>query len=416
MPTQSLVIWGATLIVALGSFAYLFLRDGYKASFFTPLLWFVPPLLVMPFAYSDANERAVPLDTLDLILLEFPRATWMFCAGTVACFAGILAGRLSGQRLGFGALDYLAEATERFAESGFRLTALVGLQLVVYAYLVFNGMQFGTGTALAFENTAIRPILSAWVVLNTFLIVILSVRAIGKPDLFTLASLAILFLLAFATGQRGQSILVVVPLFLIFANARRMRTLVTPALLLLLLVPIAALQTFVRARLDPASDGTIQFTVLDEFLYGNQFSDVRDLAWMLSGFDGHLLGGKTYLAGYTPFIPSFISTFRQQWGWGRWSTEAVHLDPEFHGGLRGGMFGELYFNFGFVPMVAGALVVGLLLGRTIAWESDRRRQGDDAQAAVASGTAFFVGSIIANLVFTPGFFVALIFSALLVVG
>ena len=97
--------------------------------------------------------------------------------------------------------------------------------------------------------------------------------------------------------------------------------------------------------------------------YGNNFSDLRDFAWVYSAWDHTLWAGKTYLAAFLAFIPRFASHFRDTWGLGAATAASVGFDPQVHPGLRPGAFGEGFFNFGLL----GVIAVGLLLGITLRW-------------------------------------------------
>jgi hypothetical protein len=108
-------------------------------------------------------------------------------------------------------------------------------------------------------------------------------------------------------------------------------------------------------------------------LYGNNFSDLRDFAWVYSAWDHALWAGRTYLAAIASFVPRVASEFRDTWGLGVAVDITVGLDPEVHPGLRPGSFGEAYFNFGLL----GVVVVGLLLGILM------RRVDLDAKNALA---------------------------------
>lgn len=222
---------------------------------------------------------------------------------------------------------------------------------------------------------------------------------------------------SFATGQRGVSLLVLFQLFLIYASAYNLRTIVIPVLMSAVLVPAALLVASFRGGNDITQE-TINFEdMVSEFLYGNQFSDIRDFAWILSGFDGNYLWGKTYFAGYTPFVPAFLSEFRQQWGWGRWSTEVAGLDPLLHGGLRSGLFSEAYFNFGPVFMTILAILFGLFLGRLTAWECQPASPGNSFRERLYVGFATYVIMAISiNIVFTPSFFESLIYTGILLLS
>lgn len=105
------------------------------------------------------------------------------------------------------------------------------------------------------------------------------------------------------------------------------------------------------------------FTFIENILYGNNFSDIRDGAMVLFAFennyqDGYLYG-KSYLSALISFIPSSISSFRYDWDWGRFST-LVLLGWEGHPGLRGGWAMESYLNFGVLGIVLSAITAAYL--------------------------------------------------------
>jgi hypothetical protein len=92
--------------------------------------------------------------------------------------------------------------------------------------------------------------------------------------------------------------------------------------------------------------------------YGNSFSDTRDFAVILSFWDGHYFLGKTYLAGLLAFVPRFLSSFRDTWALGVVTATMAGFSPKEHAGLRVGMFGEAFFNFGLLAVVLLGLCTG----------------------------------------------------------
>lgn len=94
------------------------------------------------------------------------------------------------------------------------------------------------------------------------------------------------------------------------------------------------------------------------FFYGNNFSDTRDFAWILSCWDGEYLYGKTYLAAFLSFVPRELFAFRQEWAISMYTNSLVGFISEEMPGLRPGMFGESYLNFGW----AGVAIFGWLYG------------------------------------------------------
>ena len=107
------------------------------------------------------------------------------------------------------------------------------------------------------------------------------------------------------------------------------------------------------------------FTLLENILYGNTFSDIRDGGMILSAFENnyqsYFVYGNTYLSALLSFIPSSVLDFRYNWDWGRFST-LVLLGPTWdnHPGLRGGWAMEGYLNFGIVGIIFSAAIAAYL--------------------------------------------------------
>ena len=104
--------------------------------------------------------------------------------------------------------------------------------------------------------------------------------------------------------------------------------------------------------------------------YGNSFSDTRDFAVILSFWDGHFLWGKTYLAGLIAFVPRVLSSFRDTWAIGVVTATMAGFKTTEHPGLRVGIFGEAYLNFGLV----GVFLLSLLIGSTMRLVDMRMKQ------------------------------------------
>ena len=105
-------------------------------------------------------------------------------------------------------------------------------------------------------------------------------------------------------------------------------------------------------------------TIISNFFFGNTFSDIRDGAFILKGFEAQNIGylyGKTYLAGVLSFLPSSISKFKHTWSWGRFTTMYLFGLTD-HFGLRGGNAMEAYINFGYFGVLAFSIGWGYILG------------------------------------------------------
>jgi hypothetical protein len=163
-----------------------------------------------------------------------------------------------------------------------------------------------------------------------------------------------------------------------------------------------------------------QVDMLQKLLYGNDLSDLRDFAWILTGLaDTDFYWGKTYIAGYLSFIPTFLFPFREEYGFGRVTPMLAGLDPMFHSGLRPPIFGEMYVNFGLPGLCIGGFIYGILVGRIMHWITDtldapRATSGYVPQLVVWSG--FLMLQIVDCLVFTPSFFGVYVLLGLLFLG
>jgi oligosaccharide repeat unit polymerase len=150
----------------------------------------------------------------------------------------------------------------------------------------------------------------------------------------------------------------------------------------------------------------------NSIFFGNSYSDLRDFAWVYGYWDKSLLFGKTYLAGFMSFVPSFLSDFRTQWAAGRFTAVTVGFDPLEHPGLRPGLFGESYFNFG----VFGVVILGTILGyayRYIDYKIKIAAQDNDKLTAIASVVSTM---FIFNLTITSGFFSLYVFLIVLIMA
>lgn len=100
-----------------------------------------------------------------------------------------------------------------------------------------------------------------------------------------------------------------------------------------------------------------------EIIYGNTFSDIRDGAFILKGWEKSglgYLGGKTYWAALLSFVPGSILNFKRVWYWGYFSTNTL-FGWKNHTGLRGGNVMEAYLNFGLIGVFLAAIIQGYIV-------------------------------------------------------
>ena len=264
------------------------------------------------------------------------------------------------------------------------LEAFYWIFLVAWYFIVllFNGgLPLFNGGRTFFLGSLISPIYQA---LNQIILIYTlyyGTRCIYKDGCKTADFIKTVFCIAtlLFTGNRGTVLLnAFVPIALLFVNNRSKRkynkiiktrdvkfswkvhALIKIIFILLIALLAGLLLSAIR------NGGSVNITsMISELIYGNTFSDMRDGAYILSGFDntlkGEFLYGKTYLAGIFSFIPSSISPFMVEWRFGRFSTTMLFGWAE-HFGLRGGNAMEAYLNFGIFGIVVFSIAQGVLSG------------------------------------------------------
>ena len=375
LASDSLVLISNTLylfdLIALGTFAVSYYRTCYRKSYRMDfwhlellLLCVIPNMLMLPFAGSAPNALILGSD-YRTVAAVIPRVFLVTLFGYVTFLAG---GSLWRLHLGIGirarvarALGLIPRCSMMLMSSGrllimqtfICLTFEIGLLTFNYANRGFN---FDL-RSLAFEKPALRPILQV----TSFYSIIIASHCLAryldrkeKSLLYCNLSLAAGLLLF---GSRGGLLSIYLNLLVCVIMKRRRNV------SLLRLGVIAAFILcfiFYLGNVRGGEYSPIAFATSIVFLlfYGNNFSDLRDFAWVYASWDHTLWLGKTYLAALTAFVPRFLSSFRDTWGMGAATAATVGFDPAVHPGLRPGAFGEGYFNFGF----AGVLVVGLTMG------------------------------------------------------
>lgn len=358
-------------------------RKGYRIDFWHAQLFvacILPNMIMLPFAKSDLNVLVLGTD-LSAVVAALPRVWLVALAGYVSILAG---GALWRLQAGLGmrqdvsrVLDILPRCSMMLMSSRrilvFQSLLCLALQALILAlYFSSSGFAFDL-RSYTFENPTLRPVA---LVISNYSIVLAShclARYLDtKERILLVCTFGLTFGLVFF-GARGN--LVAIYLNVLLCYFVMMRTRVS-LFRITIMMSIAVLFGFylgsVRAGEYSVSGFFASFATL--LLYGNTFSDLRDFAWVYANWDHVFWAGKTYIAAITSFVPRFASHFRDTWAVGAATAATVGFDPQVHPGLRPGIFGEGFFNFG----VLGAVVVGLLFGFIV------RRVDLDVKGAFAS--------------------------------
>jgi oligosaccharide repeat unit polymerase len=387
--------WTNLYVVALVAIALFLLsyyrqcyRKGYRVDFWYSQLFLAcvfPNMIMLPFAKSELNVLVLGSD-LRAVVEVLPKIFLITMLGYVAVLAG---GGLWRLRAGLGLREDAARILEIVPRCSmmlmssrsillFQATLCLAMQLFILSlYFSSSGFAFDL-RSYTFENPALRPVA---LVISNYSIVIAShclARYVDtKERILLLCTFGLTFGLVFF-GARGNLIAIYINVLLCYFVMRRK----TVSLFRIAILSMFAL-VFVFYLGSVRSGEYSPTGFVDSFVtllfYGNNFSDLRDFAWVYSAWDHVSWAGKTYLAAIMSFVPRFASGFRDTWAMGVKTASTVGFDPQVHPGLRPGVFGESFFNFGWPGVVAIGLMVGFILRRV---DTDVKRAFSSSQPSM----------------------------------
>jgi hypothetical protein len=355
-------LW-ALVLVALAGWFVLQLLQKRPVTFLSNLLFFsflLPVVLQYPFTFSPLNGLTIGPDSYVNYPPQIDSAFLITLAGVAALLAGYAAaGRRSSRLLVF---TLVSSGLRVWSQSSF-LQVTSGFMLLLFGILASVGLLGTEGARnLAQAQPALRPLYNIVHVLLPITIglcLLVGLRTRRRTIVFlAIANTG----LAALTGARavalGGLLLYIVTLLTHRSLLRELRVGQT-----LKLVPLAGALLLLAVYLGDVREGQYNLlrtgaTLGFRLFYGNNFSDLRDFAWVKSYWDGQYFLGWTQAAGLLAFIPSALSPFRAEWNLGVVTTTLVGQDPLVNPGLRVGLFGESFFNFG----IPGVLLAGFLYG------------------------------------------------------
>jgi oligosaccharide repeat unit polymerase len=357
--------------IAILTFAVSYYRNCYRRGYRIDMWHFIllsaciiPNMLMLPFARNELNGVVLGQDYA-AVMAVLPT---VFLITFVGYYSMLVGGGLWRLRTGIGIrraviplLDIPPRCSRMLMSSRtllvFQSAVCLCLQVsVLLVYFAHNGFGFDL-RRYASENPSLRPVL---LLASNYSVVIAShclARYVDKKEKVLLGCTLLLSLGLVFFGARSSILNIYLTVFLCFLI--RLRSKVN----LFKLFGVAVVMVMVILYLGGVRSG--QYSLTEFFkslvfllLFGNTFSDLRDFSWVYAKWDHVFWAGKTYLAAFMAFVPRFASSFRDTWGLGVMTATTVGFDPEVHPGLRPGIFGEGFFNFGML----GVIAVGLLLG------------------------------------------------------
>lgn len=370
----------------------------------------VLPILVMPpFASSEQNMEAVG-DAIYVIRQHINEALYLSVLGVVFVLFGMSLASFSSGRSGLFT----------FIEKGYAFWQTrtgIWISIIVIFFATLGLFALGVrpfqGREFAYENTSLRPFINLYSVILPTITLSLLVYGIGYSRFFVAMGI-ICSSLGLMIGTRGASIETLFAFVVCLIITYRYKNLVAFAMSCGGFIAVAIVIGILRSTGDGGTTPDILQVLTYQIFYANNFSDFRDYAWILSGFDGNFYHGMTYLAGYTALVPSFISEFRNDYRTGVITTTLAGLNPESHAGLRPTVFGEAYLNFGIPGIIIAAILFGFYFGKLQMWVHNDLPPNRLGLRRVACGYIAFL--FMFNAVFTPGFYYVYVVTAWLLGG
>lgn len=369
------LIYSLDLIAILSfllSYYFRCYRKGYRIDIWHSqvfLTCILPNCLMLPFTRSSLNIIVLGRD-LGAVVEVVPT---VFLITLFGYFAVMLGGELWTLRAGIGVRRLAANILDvgpacsrmLMASRNFLLLQSMLCLFLQALLLAFYFSQNGFGFDLrqyTLAHPELRPIA---LLISTYSVVVASHCVARYYDtrerVLLTCALAITFGLLFF-GARSNILTIYINIFLCYLILRRAKIgLFRLAFVISVILLFGLYMGSVRA----GEYSLMQFfeVVVALLFYGNTFSDLRDFSWVYSHWDHVFWGGKTYLAAIGSFVPRFASEFRDTWGLGVVTATTVGLDPRVHPGLRPGVFGEGYFNFGWFGVAAIGIALGIIYKR-----------------------------------------------------
>ena len=369
------LLYGLDLFV-IGLFVVSYYRQcyckGYRIDFWHTQLFLacvLPNMLMLPFARSELNELVLGKDLWPVVDV-LPTAFLITLLGYFAVLAGGGLWRLQVgiglRKTAIGVMEIIPRSSMMLMSSRnvlvFQTLLCLLLQTLVLS-LYFSASGFGFDLrSYTFANPTMRPV--ALVASNYSIIIAahcLARYTETKERILLACTLLLTFGLLFF-GARANLLGVYFSVFLCYLVKLRGRVSLVRVGTLILVIILAG---FYLGELRGGEYSLIAFagSLAFLFFYGSNFSDLRDFAWVYAGWDHSFWHGKTYLAAILAFVPRFASQFRDTWGLGVATDLTAGLDPQMHPGLRPGIFGEGFFNFGLFGVVAVGVLFGAIVRR-----------------------------------------------------
>lgn len=397
------------LLYFIVSWYYTYKKTGWKADLwhFTLLMIMVIPFILMyPFNASELNY--VSLKNMNDDMEPYVNIAYLI---SFIGYVSMIFGRYLYDNLKTNTVLMFLKPLSAIVERAIRFNIksvfmvrifsfLVIFSIAVLVYFQISNGYLGNVRAYFMVNQSVRPVYNFVASAYQLVFVFLSLRYLYYKDKLDLMLILLLFLGSLFLGTRSMTLGPLLTGFFFYVFYKRGQV------SLLKIAGVGASMLLLALMLEALRSSS--FNPLAAFLglgvsiaYGNNFSDTRDFALFLSAWDWSFVGGNTYLAGLMSFIPSSLSDYRTVWSIGRFTNDFLGFDSTIHPGIRPGLFGESFINFGIIGVILMGTVAGYFL-RYADYMLKKSIEFD--QDVVKAYSVVFIYTIISFFYITAGFF------------
>lgn len=406
------------------SFASFFIISWYKQYrstginldiwVYNMLLIFILPFIIMyPFATSDYNILYVGSSGVDGIISGIDEAYIVSIIGFLSMFIG----KFYCDRFGINKIIsfifynpfvntiglYYSEIilSKKVSRS---ISIIYIFILTIFVSFILSRGLISNPRGFFMENTQFRPIYGLIISLFSIVFGVLSTRILQFNSIIDKLLLIPIAIFGFLLGVRAPVIFQILGFGLMYViykgkgyiSIYKMLLFVITILLLIIFLVLMRNSDVSTSRSSLNSTSIFWY----EIFYGNTFSDIRDFSLIIGYWDGVHLWGMSYISAFVSFIPSYLLSFREQWGIGRITVNMLGFDPTVHPGVRPGFFGEMYLNFGIV----GVIVLGFIWAQVIQNVNKIIKKSVHTNNVVLGNSALISASFVWYLSNTAGFF------------
>lgn len=413
-----LLLWFFVFFYFVCWFVYIMIKRKMVTVLSTTIIMniFIPLVLMYPFALSPKNIPATGYTWYLRYLNYIDKAFIISLIGILGFIIGCLVAR-SKQADNFPVLNSVSQSFKFLSKTSSLLVLslfLIGLFFLMYKLGYFA--QGNTARAYAMANPAVRPIANLFLALLPLFVSLSLFVFHTKRSILAIFFILIGILLGLTSGTRTATlggILLFIYAKFNFQSKKRSNLLKIVFLGFVLLFLAIYIGDLREHQYNP-------FVTIDKLynklFYGNNFSDLRDFAWVLSGWDESYLYGRTQLAGLLSFIPSSIFSFREEWRLGVFTTRVLGFDHSIHPGLRPGIFGEPYFNFGYIGVMFFGFLYGYIIYRIHLFAQKSLVLEDKYQSMNNILSSYVTAHLSINFMITAGFFSVYVVGGIILIG